>query len=56
VKEDRVKKSSFTEKQIAVALRQAEAGTPVAQSCRNVGNAEQRFAQGHPAGNEHLLT
>jgi hypothetical protein len=32
VKEDRVKKSSFTEKQIAVALRQAEAGTPVAQS------------------------
>jgi putative transposase len=36
-------KRTFTEEQIAAALRQAEAGTPVAEICRNLGVTEQRF-------------
>jgi putative transposase len=42
-KEPRMKKSRFTEAQIAFALRQAESGTPVAEIIRKLGIAEQTF-------------
>ncbi len=35
-----MKKSRFTEQQIASALQQAEAGTPVAEVCRKMGVSE----------------
>jgi putative transposase len=35
-----VKKSTFTEEQIAFALRQAETGTPVAEVIRRMGVSE----------------
>ena len=38
-----MKKSKFTEEQIAFALRQAELGTPVAEVIRKMGIAEQTF-------------
>jgi putative transposase len=38
-----MKKSRFTEEQIAMALRQAEAGTPVAEICRKLQVTEQTF-------------
>ena len=38
-----MKKSKFTEEQIAFALRQAESGTRVAEVCRKFGIAEQTF-------------
>jgi putative transposase len=38
-----MKKSAFTEEQITHALRQAEAGTPVAEVCRKLGVSEQTF-------------
>jgi putative transposase len=38
-----VKKSRFTEEQIAYALRQAETGTPVAEVIRKMGISEQTF-------------
>ena len=38
-----MKKSKFTEEQIAFALRQAEAGTRVAEVCRKMGISEQTF-------------
>ncbi len=38
-----MKKSKFTEEQVAFALRQAESGTRVAEVCRKMGIAEQTF-------------
>ena len=38
-----MKKSKFTEEQIAFALRQAETGTPVKEVIRKMGIAEQTF-------------
>jgi putative transposase len=42
-KEQAVKKSRFTEEQIAFALKQAETGTPVAEVLRRMGVSEQTF-------------
>ena len=36
-------KKGFTEDQVGFALRQAEAGTPVAEICRKLGIAEATF-------------
>lgn len=38
-----MKKSKFTEEQIAFALRQAESGTRVGEVCRKMGISEQTF-------------
>jgi putative transposase len=38
-----VKKTRFTEEQIAFALKQAETGTPVAEVIRRMGVSEQTF-------------
>ena len=38
-----MKKSRYTEEQIAYCLRQAESGTPVADVCRHMGIAEATF-------------
>lgn len=38
-----MKKSRFTEEQIAYALRQAETGTKVSEVCRKIGVAEATF-------------
>jgi putative transposase len=38
-----MKKSKFTEEQIAYALRQVESGTPVLDLCRKLGVSEQTF-------------
>jgi putative transposase len=38
-----MKKSRYTEEQIAFALRQADAGTPVADVCRQMGVSEASF-------------
>lgn len=38
-----MKRSTFTEEQIAYALRQAEAGTPVSDVCRQIGVSESTF-------------
>jgi putative transposase len=38
-----MKKSKFTEEQIAFALRQAETGTRVAEVCRKMGISEQTY-------------
>lgn len=38
-----MKKSKFTEEQIAYALKQAELGTPVAKVCRRMGISDATF-------------
>ena len=38
-----MKTSKFTDEQVAMALRQAEAGTPVGEICRKLGVSEQSF-------------
>ena len=38
-----MKKSRFSEEQIAFALRQAEGGTPIVEVCRKMGVSEQTF-------------
>lgn len=38
-----MRQSRFTEEQIAVALRQVEAGTPVTELCRKLGVTETTF-------------
>ena len=38
-----MKKSRFTNEQIAFALRQAETGTPVTEICRKMGVSEPTF-------------
>ncbi len=37
------RKSWFAEEQIAFALRQAEAGTPIVEVCRKMGISERTF-------------
>ena len=39
-----MKKSKFTEEQIAYALRQVESGTPPADVCRQLGVSEATFS------------
>lgn len=38
-----MKKSKFTEQQIAFALKQAELGTPVEEVCRKIGISDATF-------------
>jgi putative transposase len=38
-----MRKTRFTEEQIAFALRQAETGTPVAEVCRKMGISEATY-------------
>lgn len=38
-----MKRSKFTEEQVAYALRQVEAGAPVLEVCRKLGITEQTF-------------
>ena len=40
-----MKKSKYTEQQIAFALKQAETGTRVAEVCRKMGITEQTFCR-----------
>ncbi len=42
-REDQLRKTAFTEEQVAHALRQAESGTPVTEVCRKPGISEQTF-------------
>jgi putative transposase len=38
-----MRKKTFSEEQIALALREAEGGTPVTEVCRRMGVSEQSF-------------
>ncbi len=41
--EDDMRKKTFSDDQIALALREAESGTPVTEVCRRMGVSEQSF-------------
>ena len=41
-----MKKTRYTEEQIAYVLREAELGTPVADVCRSIGVSEATFYVG----------
>ena len=41
-----MKKSKFTESQIAFVLKQAEEGTSIAEGCRKAGISEATFSTG----------
>ena len=41
-----MKKSKYTEEQIAFALKQAELRAPISEVCRKLGIAEQTFTVG----------
>jgi len=43
-----MKRKRYTDEQIAYALRQAEAGTPVAEICRNMGVSQPISSIDHP--------
>lgn len=43
-----MKKSRYTEEQIAYALKQAELGTPVAEVCRKMGIRDATFYNWRP--------
>jgi len=43
-----MKRSRFTEEQVAYALRQAEAGTPVAAVCRTLRKKYANLGAAHP--------
>jgi putative transposase len=51
-----MKKSRFTEEQIAFALRQPEAGTPIVEVCRNMCVAELRRLKQLEEENRKLKT
>ena len=38
-----MKRSKFTDQQIAFALKQAETGTPIEEVCRKLGISQQTF-------------
>lgn len=40
-----MKKSRFSEEQIAFALRQTESGAPIAEVCRKMGVSEQTYVR-----------
>jgi putative transposase len=41
-----MKRSKFSEEQVVYALRQAEAGTPVGDLCRQLGVSDATFTRG----------
>ena len=41
-----MKRSKFSEEQIVYAIRQAEAGTPVGDLCRQLGVSDATFSPG----------
>ena len=43
MEEGAMKRKRYTDEQVAFALRQAEAGTPVAEVCRKMGVSEATF-------------
>ena len=45
-----MRKSKFSEEQIAMALRQGEAGTPVADICRKLGISARRATPDYRVG------
>ena len=52
-----MKRSKFTEEQIASALRQADTGTPVGDVCRQVGTSKSvRMRNSRPVGSTAVAT
>jgi putative transposase len=50
-----MKRSKFTEQQIAFALQQAESGTQVAEVCRKMGISEATFYRWKPDLSRSIL-